>query len=68
MASEASEQMMALLSELAALKELNQQFEANPNQHDSQEHRLRLQRHEEITQDIKALAEQKKNTEPSSPS
>ena len=60
MASEASEQMMALLSELATLKELNREFEANPNQHDPEEHRLRLQRHEEITQDIKALAEQKK--------
>jgi hypothetical protein len=67
MASETSEQMMALLSELAALKELNRKFEANPNQYDPEEHRLRLQRHEEITQDIKALAEQKKNTEPSSP-
>jgi hypothetical protein len=71
MSSEASEQMMALLSELATLKELNQQFEANPSQHDPEEHRLRLQRHEEITQDIKALAEQnqqKKNGDPSSPS
>jgi hypothetical protein len=62
--SETSEQMMALLSELAALKELNRKFEANPAQHEQEEHRLRLQRFDEITEDIKALAEQKKNAEP----
>ena len=68
MGSEASEQMMALLSELAVLKELDRQYLANPNELEQDKHRQRLQRHEEITQHIKELAEQKKNVEESSSS
>jgi hypothetical protein len=60
MASEASERMMSLLSELAALKRLNKECETNSNRlEEDDEQRQLLERHEEITQDIKALAEQK---------
>jgi peptidoglycan hydrolase CwlO-like protein len=59
MGSEASEQMMALLSELSTLKELNRQFEASPNENEEDAQRLRHERGEEITQEIKALAQKK---------
>ena len=60
MGSEASERMMALLSELSTVKELNRQFEASPNENEEDAQRLRQQRQEEIAQEIKALAEEKK--------
>ena len=63
MGSDASEQVMALLSELAGLKELNQKYEADPVESDREAYRLRQLRLEEITQEIKSLAEQKKTAE-----
>ena len=60
MGSEASEQMMALLSELSTLKELNRHFEVSPNENEEDAQRQRQQRQEEIAQEIKALAQQKK--------
>jgi hypothetical protein len=62
MGSEASEQMMALLSELAALKELKRENEADSSKPEQDSHRLQ-EKQATITQDIKALAEQKKNGE-----
>jgi len=63
MGSDASEQVMALLSELAGLKELDKKYEADPVESDREAYRLRQLRLEEITQEIKSLAEQKKTAE-----
>jgi hypothetical protein len=63
MGSESSEQVLALLGELSVLKELNQKYEASPSATEEEAHRQRQQRHEEITQEIKALAERKKHPE-----
>jgi hypothetical protein len=60
MSSETSEQMMALLHELSTLKELKRQSEANPSESDREAERQQERRREEITQEIKALGEQKK--------
>jgi hypothetical protein len=61
--SEASEQVMALLSELAMLKELNKKYEADPSESEREAHRQRQLRHDEITQEIKALAERTKTAD-----
>lgn len=61
MGSETSEQVMALLKELAMLKEQDKVYEANPTEGNYEEHRVRQQRHEEITAEIKALAKQSKD-------
>jgi hypothetical protein len=63
MGSEASEQVLALLNELSVLKELNREYEAQPNTPDEPAYRIRQQRHEEITRQIKALADRKKNAD-----
>ena len=65
MGSETSEQVMALLKELAVLKELDKAYEANPTEGDYEAHRVRRQRHQEITAEIKALAQQRKDAESS---
>lgn len=65
MGSETSEQVMALLKELAMLKELDKAYEANPIESEHEAYRVRQQRHEEITAEIKALAEQSKDAEQS---
>jgi hypothetical protein len=62
MASEASEQMMALLHELSMLKGLNIKYEINPTDSGQKEDRLRQQRHEEITLEIRTLGDQQKNS------
>ena len=62
MGSEASEQMMALLQELAMLKELDKADEANPTPSALDEHRLRQKRHDEIAREIKALGKQQEET------
>ena len=61
MGSETSEQVMELLKELAMLKELDTEYEANPTEGNYEAHRVRQQRHEEITAEIKALAKQSKD-------
>jgi hypothetical protein len=59
MSSSESEQVLALLQELSVLKELDKACESAPQTESEQ--RLRHQRQEEIMEEIKALAEQKKN-------
>jgi hypothetical protein len=61
MATETSQQVMALLKELAALKEIDTNLENESTESERQEHELRQRRKEEIAQEIKALADQKKN-------
>jgi hypothetical protein len=63
MGSEASDQMMELLQELSMLKKLDDENEGFSDQSDPEAHRLRQQRHEEITQQMKALAQQKQREE-----
>ena len=60
MGSEASDQVMALLKELASLKEQDSRCGGNPSESEQEAHRVRQKRHDEITQNIKALAEFKK--------
>lgn len=63
MGGETSEQVIELLKELALLKALDKHYEASPNQAEAEceEHRVRQQRHDEITAAIKALAETKQS-------
>jgi hypothetical protein len=58
--SEQSDQMMALLQELAILKQADVAFEDNPSESEREAYRLRQQRRNDIGLEIKALAEQKK--------
>jgi len=60
MSSSESEQVLALLQELSVLKELDKACELAPQTESEQ--RLRQQRQQEIKEEIRALAEQKKNT------
>jgi hypothetical protein len=60
MGSETSEQVMALLKEIAMLKELDKSYEASPNEAEHDAYRVRQQRHEEICAEIKALAKETK--------
>ena len=64
MGSETSEQVMALLKELAMLKELDKSHEANPTEVEHEAYRVRQERHGEITAEIKALAKETKVAEP----
>jgi hypothetical protein len=61
--SETSEQVMALLKELAVFKELDKAYEANPTESEHKAYRARQQRHDEITAEIQALAKQRKEAE-----
>jgi hypothetical protein len=62
MSSHESEQVLTFLKELSVLKELDSEYEGGPKTESEQDtHRLRQQRHQEIADEIKALAEQKKN-------
>jgi hypothetical protein len=57
-----SEEVLTLLKELSVLKQLDSEYEAAPKTETEREnHRLREQRQKEIAEQIKALAEQKKN-------
>lgn len=64
MGSETSDRMMALLHELSTLKELKRQSEANPAESDRDALRQLDRRHDEITDEIKVLAGEKKSTPP----
>jgi hypothetical protein len=67
MGSDESVQVLTLLKEISVLKELDSEYEAGPKTQSQRDaHRQRQQRHQEIAEDIKALAEQKKNGEQSS--
>jgi hypothetical protein len=66
MSSSQSEQVLTLLKELSLLKELECGYEAGSKAGTEQTaHQLRQQRHREITEEIKAQAEQKKTDEQS---
>lgn len=59
MGSETSEQVMALLKELAMLNELDKVYEANPTEGERKAYRLRQKRHGEVTAEIKGLASER---------
>lgn len=60
MSSPESEEMLILLKELSSLKTLDSEYESGSKSESEQEaHRLRQERHKEIGEEMKALAEQK---------
>ncbi len=64
MGSDKSVQVLTLLKEISVLKELDSEYEAGPKtQVERDAHRQRQQRHQGIAEEIKALAEEKKNDE-----
>jgi hypothetical protein len=64
MSSDKSVQVLTLLKEISVLKELDSEYEAGPKtQVEREAHRERQQRHQRIAEEIKALAEEKKNDE-----
>ena len=64
MSSQQSEEVLFLLKELSMLETLDTEYERGCKSDEEEEaHRLRQQRHEEIGQEIKALAEQKKTNQ-----
>jgi hypothetical protein len=62
MSTEASDQMMALLQELAALKGLDRKYEENPTEAGEDEFQQRQRRQEEISREIVAVADQNKSS------
>ena len=68
MSSHESEHVLSLLKVLSVLKELDSDYEGGPKTESERDaHGLRQQRHHEIGEEIKALAEQKKNDTEQSP-
>jgi hypothetical protein len=64
MGSDKSVQVLTLLKEKSVLKELDSEYQAGPRtQVEQNAHRRRQQRHRGIAEEIKALAEEKKNDE-----
>jgi hypothetical protein len=64
MGNDKSVQVLTLLKEMSVLKELDSEYEAAPKtQVERDAHRQRQQRHQGIAEEIKALAEEKKNDE-----
>ncbi len=64
MSSPESEEMLALLKELSILKTLDSEYENGSQSVEEREaHRLRQLRHQEIGQEMRALAEQKKSNQ-----
>jgi hypothetical protein len=64
MGSDKSVQVLTLLKEKSVLKELDSEYEAGPKtQVERHAHRQREQRHRGIAEEIKTLAEEKKNDE-----
>jgi hypothetical protein len=62
MGSQESEHVLTLLNELSMLKVLDTEYESGPKtEPERKAHRRRRQRHQEITERIKSLAEGKKN-------
>ena len=61
MSTQESDQMMALLQELSLMKEMDARFEANPTESEREAHQLRQQRKEEISEEMKALAQKRKS-------
>ena len=68
MSSSKSEHVLSLLKVLSVLKELDSDYEGGAKTESERDaHGLRQQRHHEIGEEIKALAEQKKNDTEQSP-
>ena len=64
MSSDKSVQVLTLLKEISVLKELDSEYEAGPKTEVERDaHRERQQRHQGIAEEIKALAEEKRNDE-----
>jgi hypothetical protein len=62
MSSHESEQVLILLNELSVLKKVDGELESLPQTDAERDaHRLRHQRQQQISEEIKVLAEQKKN-------
>jgi hypothetical protein len=56
--------VLTLLKEISVLKELDSEYEAKPKtQLERDAHRQHQERHQGIAEEIKALAEEKKNDE-----
>lgn len=69
MSGHESEQVLILLKELSVLKQLDSEYEiGSKTNSDADAQRQREQRHHEITEEIKALADQKQNSSERSPS
>jgi hypothetical protein len=66
MATETSDQVMALLQELSMLKKADTDLKELPSQSEQEEHNLREKRKQEIVEEIKALADQKKDDDQAS--
>ncbi|MFZ0862892.1 MAG: hypothetical protein WB781_18410 [Candidatus Sulfotelmatobacter sp.] len=67
MSSQESEQRLALLKELSMLKVLDTEYAGSPKTGSERDaHRQRQQRHQEIAEEIKALAAQKQDEHRSS--
>jgi hypothetical protein len=64
MGSDESVQVLTLLKEISVLEQLDSEYEAGlKTQFERDAHRQRQQRHRGIAEEIKALAEEKKNDE-----
>jgi hypothetical protein len=64
MGSDKSVQMLTLLKEKSVLKELDSEYEAGAKtQVTRDDHRQRQRRHQGIAEEMKSLAEEKKNDE-----
>jgi hypothetical protein len=61
MSSEASEQVLALLKELAVLKEMNDNVPDGSNGAEHDAFRARAQRRDQISEELRMLAKEKKN-------
>jgi hypothetical protein len=66
MATETSDQVMVLLQELSMLKKADTDLKEQPTQSEREEHNLRQKRKQEIVEEIKTLADQKKDDEQAS--
>ncbi len=68
MSSYESEHVLTLLKALSEMKELDSDYEGGPKTESERDaHGLRQQRHHEIGEEIKALAEQKRSGTERSP-
>jgi hypothetical protein len=67
MGTETSDQVMGLLQELSMLKEAETNLKEQPTESEREERNLHQKRKQEIVEEIKALADQKKDDDQASP-
>jgi hypothetical protein len=68
MSSDESEHVLTLLKTLSILKDLDSEYESGSKTESEQDaHSARQQRHHDIVEEIKAVAERKKNGKEQSP-